>query len=214
MGNNIKSLFNLSSISDSNSNQTNNNPQNNSVKINEKKEKSIPYSYTPNSSEEEENDEEKDNIKPESKLKCIKIIKGHYKWCNCLIILKSNNLCSCSGDKSINIYSNDNNFNVILKLSSCHDDFILFLLEIYDNIIASSSSDGTIKFWKIFLNSNISTKNNYYLIQTIIAHQTDAWKILFIEENNQLLSCGSDALVKVWNLDYIKKIKIASIIIM
>ena len=135
-------------------------------------------------------------------MKCIRVIKGHQKWCNCLIVLKSGNLCSCSGDKSINIYSNDNNFNVILHLPSCHTDFILFLLELYDSIIASSSSDGTIKFWKMILNSNKNAdKNAFYFIETIYAHESDVWKILFIPNNSQLVSCGSDALIKIWDLD-------------
>ena len=108
------------------------------------------------------------------------------KWCKCLIILKSNNLCSCSGDKSITIYSNDNNFNVILTLLSYHNDFILYMHELLNSIIVSSSTDGTIKFWKIFLNLNNKEENNYYLIREIKAHELDVWKILAINERNQL----------------------------
>ena len=159
----------------------------------------IPYSYNPDESDEKDIDNKKGT------LKCIRVIKGHQKWCNCLIVLKLGNLCSCSGDKSINIYSNDNNFNVILHLPSCHTDFILFLLEIYDSIIASSSSDGTIKFWKIILNSDNNTEENYfYFIETIYAHESDVWKILFIPNNSQLVSCGSDSLIKIWDLEITK----------
>ena len=159
----------------------------------------IPYSYNPDESDEKDIDNKKGT------LKCIRVIKGHQKWCNCLIVLKLGNLCSCSGDKSINIYSNDKNFNVILHLPSCHTDFILFLLEIYDSIIASSSSDGTIKFWKIILNSDNNTEENYfYFIETIYAHESDVWKILFIPNNSQLVSCGSDSLIKIWDLEITK----------
>ena len=126
-------------------------------------------------------------------------------------MLKTNNLCSCSGDKSINIYSNDNEFKVILTLLSCHDDFILFMEEIIDSIICSSSSDGTIKFWKIFINQYNQKENNYYLIQTIKAHENDVWKILFVQENNQLISCGSDSLIKIWNLIYLIVLKMKRI---
>ena len=160
---------------------------------------SIPYSYNPDESDEKDIDNKKGT------LKCIRVIKGHQKWCNCLIVLKLGNLCSCSGDKSINIYSNDNNFSVILHLPSCHTDFILFLLEIYDSIIASSSSDGTIKFWKIILNSDNNPEENYfYFIETIYAHESDVWKILFIPNNSQLVSCGSDSLIKIWDLEITK----------
>ena len=197
MGNKNKSNFNLTSSNNSDSNQSNNNKENNPIHTIITKKKKIPYSYIPNSSDEENDSQDK--------LKCIRIIKGHYKWCNCLIILKSNNLCSCSGDKSINIYSNDNNFDIILILSSCHDDFILYMTEIFDSVIASSSSDGTIKFWKIFLISNDLKDNSYYLIQTIKGHESDAWKFLYINDINQLISCGSDALIKIWNLKYIPK---------
>jgi len=118
-------------------------------------------------------------------------------------MLKSGNLCSCSGDRSINIYSNDNNYNVILNIPECHTDFILYMLELNDFIIASSSSDGTIKFWKIFLNNNINNnkgENTFYLIETIYAHESDVWKILFIYTKSQLISCGSDTLIKIWDL--------------
>ena len=200
MGLNISSLFNSTPLFDLNNNHPNNNIENNITENNQINEQSLLYSYFPNISNDEEGE---DN----NKLKCIKTIKGHRKWCNCLILLKSNNLCSCSGDKSINIYSNDNNFNIILTLSSCHEDFILYMAEIYDNVIASSSSDGTIKFWKIFINSNdqnININNNtYYLMQTIIGHENDIWKILFINERNELVSCGSDSLIKIWGLNYI-----------
>ena len=196
MGLSITSLLNSILPVDSKNNHLNNNNENNQIN-----EQSIPYSFIPNNIEDEEGE---DN----NKLKCIRIIRGHSKWCNCLILLKSNNLCSCSGDKSINIYSNDNNFNVILKLSSCHEDFILYMAEVFDQVIASASSDGTIKFWKIFINSNdqnINNNNNhYYLIQTIKGHENDIWKILFIKERNELISCGSDSLIKVWKLNYIK----------
>ena len=208
MGNKIRELLNFSTVNESNQNQPHNISQINSLQNNSNKEMSIPYSYIPNSSDDEDDEELNDENKKYSnknKLKCIRIIKGHRKWCNCLIILKSNNLCSCSGDKSINIYSNDNNFNVIMTLKSCHDDFILYMAEILNSILISSASDGTIKFWKIFLNSNNEKDNYYYLIQTIKAHESDVWKIVYIKERNQLVSCGSDSLIKIWNLNYIPK---------
>ena len=198
MGNKNKSNFNFTSSNNSDSNQSNNNEENKPIYTNITKKKIIPYSYIPNSSDEEDDD-------IQDKLKCIRIIKGHYKWCNCLIILKSKNLCSCSGDKTINIYSDDNNFDVILSLSSCHEDFILYMTELFESVIASSSSDGTIKFWKIFIISNVLKDNSYYLIQTIKGHESDVWKFLYINDINQLISCGSDALIKIWNLKYIPK---------
>jgi WD40 repeat protein len=129
------------------------------------------------------------------------VIKAHEKWCNCLLLLKSGHLCSCSGDKTINIYSKDNNYNIILKIITCHTDFILYILELYDSIIASSSSDGTIKFWKLnYLNINVND-NTYYLIETIYAHESDVWKILFIPQKSQLISCSSDTFIKIWDLN-------------
>ena len=206
MGNFFSFLLNPNNSDNSKSNNFLNNQNNKNIHNKSKKEdtKPIPYSYTPEEIEENNTNNEK------GELKCIRIIKGHKKWCNCLIVLKSGNLCSCSGDKSINIYSNDKFFNVILNLPLCHSDFILFLLELYDSIIASSSSDGTIKFWKINLKSNLEINNNknrneFYLIETIYAHETDVWKILFIPDNSQLISCGSDSLIKIWDLDIFKE---------
>jgi WD40 repeat protein len=208
MGNFFSFLLNPNNSDNSKSNNFLNNQNNKNIQNKSKKEdtKPIPYSYSPEEIEENNINDKK------GELKCIRIIKGHKKWCNCLIVLKSGNLCSCSGDKSINIYSNDNYFNVILNLPLCHSDFILFLLELYDSIIASSSSDGTIKFWKINLKSNLEINNNknqneFYLIETIYAHETDVWKILFIPDNSQLISCGSDSLIKIWDLDIFKEEK-------
>ena len=208
MGNFFSFLLNPNNSDNSKSNNFLNNQNNKNIQNKSKKEdtKPIPYSYMPEEIEENNINDKK------GELKCIRIIKGHKKWCNCLIVLKSGNLCSCSGDKSINIYSNDNYFNVILNLPLCHSDFILFLLELYDSIIASSSSDGTIKFWKINLKSNLEINNNknqneFYLIETIYAHETDVWKILFIPDNSQLISCGSDSLIKIWDLDIFKEEK-------
>ena len=208
MGNFFSFLLNPNNSDNSKSNNFLNNQNNKNIQNKSQKEdtKPIPYSYSPEEIEENNINDKK------GELKCIRIIKGHKKWCNCLIVLKSGNLCSCSGDKSINIYSNDNYFNVILNLPLCHTDFILFLLELYDSIIASSSSDGTIKFWKIILKSNLEINNNknqneFYLIETIYAHETDVWKILFIPDNSQLISCGSDSLIKIWDLDIFKEEK-------
>ena len=204
MGNFFSFLLKNRNSDDSQSNKSLDNSKNKKIQNETSKEfeKPIPYSYTPDINEE------KDVINTKGKLKCIRVIKGHQKWCNCLIVLKSGNLCSCSGDKSINIYSNDKNFNVILNLPSCHTDFLLFLLELFDSIIASSSSDGTIKFWKINLNSNDNIKeNSFYLIETIYAHESDVWKILFIPNNSQLISCGSDSLIKIWDLEIIQGIQ-------
>ena len=200
MGKYFSSLLNQKKSEESQPNESIDNSKEEKNQNDEIKEiEPIPYSYNPDESDEKDIDNKKGT------LKCIRVIKGHQKWCNCLIVLKLGNLCSCSGDKSINIYSNDNNFNVILHLPSCHTDFILFLLEIYDSIIASSSSDGTIKFWKIILNSDNNPEENYfYFIETIYAHESDVWKILFIPNNSQLVSCGSDSLIKIWDLEITK----------
>ena len=166
------------------------------------------YSSSLNKKKIYDNKSDKDTINKKETFKCIRVIKSHKKWCNCIIKLKSGNLCSCSGDKTINIYSNkENNFNIILHISTSHTDFILYILELPNFILASSSSDGTIKFWKIIINNYMNNdllNNSYYLIETIFAHETDVWKILFISNNNnnsELMSCGSDSLIKIWDLN-------------
>ena len=106
MGNFFSFLLNPNNSDNSKSNNFLNNQNNKNIQNKSKKEdtKPIPYSYSPEEIEENNINDKK------GELKCIRIIKGHKKWCNCLIVLKSGNLCSCSGDKSINIYSNDNYF--------------------------------------------------------------------------------------------------------
>ena len=203
MGNFYSSSLSPKNSDDSQSEQKCNNSENKKEKKETKKEedKLIPYSYIPKEIED------KDIINKKETFKCIRVIRSHKKWCNCIIKLKSGNLCSCSGDKTINIYSNkENNFNIILHISTSHTDFILYILELPNFILASSSSDGTIKFWKIIINNYMNNdllNNSYYLIETIFAHETDVWKILFISNNNnsELISCGSDSLIKIWDLN-------------
>ena len=199
MGSFFSTLLNLAKINETQSNKSAYNIENKKFANESLKDtdKFVPYSYTPDQYEDKDINNEKDQ------LKCIRIIKGHQKWCNCLIVLKSGNLCSCSGDKSINIYSNDNEFNVILNIPLCHTDFILYVLEIYESILASSSSDGTIKFWKLNLEKNV-INISFYLIETIYAHESDVWKILFIQKNKKLISCSSDSEIKIWDLDIYK----------
>ena len=113
MGNYFSSLLNLKKPDLPPSTQINNNPNNKTDKIESKNklEKLIPYSYIP-----EETEDEDINNNKKGTLKCIRVIKSHQKWCNCLIKLKSGSLCSCSGDRTINIYSNDTNFNIYSRL--------------------------------------------------------------------------------------------------
>ena len=89
MGINLSMIFNSDNLFNLNTNQTNNNHQNNLVQSNKKDEKSIPYSYIPDSSEDEQDNIPNNNNNSKGKLKCIRVIKGHYKWCNCLVLLKS-----------------------------------------------------------------------------------------------------------------------------
>ena len=41
-------------------------------------------------------------------------------------------------------------------------------------------------------------------MQTIPAHESDVWKIVFISKKNQLISCSSDTFIKIWDLNFNK----------
>ena len=89
MGNYFLSSLNQKKSDDSQPKKSTDNSTDKTIQIDSTKEneKSIPYSYTPDQIDEKDLDNKKGT------LKCIRIIRGHQKWCNCLIVLKSGNLC-------------------------------------------------------------------------------------------------------------------------
>ena len=174
----------------------------------------IPYFPSKNQEKDIIEETKKKNNEEEigkEKIKCICILKEHNKWINCLICLKSKNFASCSGDRSIKIFSGElkDNFKCILKINNCHFDYILFLTELNNENLVSCSTDSTIKIWKINLE-----ELNYELLITLDKHEGDVWKILELKNTLNLVSCSSDKTIKIWKenkekniYDVIKEIK-------
>ena len=129
------------------------------------------------------------------RIKCVTILMEHDKWINCLISLKTNHFASCSGDRSIKIFSGEEkeNFKCILKIANCHFDYILFLCQLYNENIVSCSTDSTIKIWKINF-ENLT----HELLSTLIGHEGDVWKIIELNKSFNLASCSSDKKIKIW----------------
>ena len=74
------------------------------------------------------------------------VIKAHYSFVNCLI-LYNETLLSCSEDGNIKQWDL-NTFQCISSKLKAHNNYIITLLELNDDVIISSSDEGLIKIWK------------------------------------------------------------------
>uniref|UniRef100_A0A8C5C9S9 Transducin beta like 3 n=1 Tax=Gadus morhua TaxID=8049 RepID=A0A8C5C9S9_GADMO len=60
-----------------------------------------------------------------------------------------------------------------------------------DQVLASSSADGTAKLWSL---------QDYSCLKTFEGHDASVLKIVFVSRGTQLLTSGSDGLVKLWTI--------------
>ena len=165
----------------------------------------IPYFSSKTQEKNTQIEKKKKDIEEEigkEKLKCICILNEHNKWINCLINIKPNHFASCSGDRSIKIFSGDqkDNFKCLLKIDNCHYDYILFITQLNNNNLVSCSTDSTIKIWEI----NIE-KLNYKLLIILNKHEGDVWKVFELNKTLNLVSCSSDKTIKIWKENKEKK---------
>eukprot|EP00058_Branchiostoma_floridae_P020644 XP_002606134.1 hypothetical protein BRAFLDRAFT_88045 [Branchiostoma floridae] len=60
-----------------------------------------------------------------------------------------------------------------------------------DQVVASSSADGTIKIWSL---------TDFTCLKTFEGHDCSVMKVIFLSRGAQLLSSGSDGLIKLWTI--------------
>ena len=141
----------------------------------------------------------KNHNSEEKQLYCLNQIikKAHDDWISKIIYCLNGNLISCSFDKTIKIWeeNNNNEYNCIKILT--HNNLIVSILLLEDkNILISSGLDGT-KFWNL---------NNYECIihiKEVICRCTHA--LQRIDEDRIIL--GGNQLIQIISLNQKKKIK-------
>ena len=124
----------------------------------------------------------------------IKTIDKHRNWVYSLILLQDGRLASCSGDKSINIYDMNNNYNCDITIKG-HTDRVTYISQLENNKLISCSWDKSLKIWTM-------NKSSYQLDYTIEnAHNEIIWKVIPLT-NNRIASCSNDKTIKIWNGNY------------
>ena len=109
-------------------------------------------------------------------------IKYHNNTVNCLCLLDDGRLVSGSGDNSIIIYNKITyKPDIIIKE---HNNWVISILKLKNNTIASCSFDATIKLFKI-------NNNNYNVLQILNYHKDRVYKIIELKNKN-LVSCSHD----------------------
>lgn len=84
---------------------------------------------------------------PKTSMKCIKTLKGHGDWVNCLIELRDSRLVSGSEDGTIKLWSTTE--NKPLSVYKGHTDAVLGLIQFTNTQLISCSRDKTVKIWNI-----------------------------------------------------------------
>ena len=112
-------------------------------------------------------------------------LTNHTKCVYCICILRDGRLVSGSNDDSIIIYD-EYTYQPDLIIKE-HGDRILCIIQLSSGILASCSSDKTIKLF------NINGKK-YEILQTLNYHNNNVYKIIETK-NKALVSCSADSSV-------------------
>ncbi len=131
----------------------------------------------------------------------FKSINNQTNNINCLLLLNDKkHFASASCDKTIKIYYFfDNKFKEKLTINE-HKHFVLYLTQMKNKNILSSSHDKCIKIIK--LNNEF---NSYEVLFNIFGHKISVCKAFEMEFynkkniNNNLISCSLDKTIKIWN---------------
>ena len=140
----------------------------------------------------------KEKSKKEYSLNQI-IKNAHDDWINKVIYNKNGNLISCSDDKSIKIWEEDNNNNYQCVTILRHDNEINSILLLDDkNMLISSGFDGT-KFW------NLNNYENIIYIKQVICLCNNALKR--IDKERIIIGGNDDGIIKIISINERKIIK-------
>jgi hypothetical protein len=120
---------------------------------------------------------------------CVGTIpNAHDKMISCLLEKENEDLLSGSYDTTIKLWKGD----VILRNIDSHEDTIAALCQIDNIYIASGSFDKNIKIWNI---------NNLECFQSLSGHNDKISCLIKLKNNNSLVSCSYDGIIKIWEND-------------
>ena len=115
-----------------------------------------------------------------------------------------NNFATCSGDKSIKTWIKSENNKYILNksINNIHDNDIHKIIYLEDNSIISCSKDEKIKILNLI--------DNEYKCHLILDNKSPVFSILFLKDENILVSAGTMEM-NIWDLNNIIKPLITNI---
>ena len=124
-------------------------------------------------------------------------LKGHTNWVRTIDLMNVGNnhlLASGSDDKLVKIWDTRSSLSCVMSLNEC-DDFVnsVRFHPNEPNCLAASCKDGSWKLWDL-------RGGKGRLLQHYSAHKGAANEIAFHPSGNYLISCGADALIKIWDL--------------
>ena len=122
-----------------------------------------------------------------SKLK-ITLIEHEYHVFS-LAILKDGRLASCSGDKTIKVFSLEN-FSLEIIIGG-NKDSIVYITVLTNGYLASSSDRPIIKIWEI-------NRKHYQCIKTLRGHYGSITKVIQISRE-RIASCSIDTTIRIWS---------------
>jgi WD40 repeat protein len=117
------------------------------------------------------------------------ISNAHSHIIDCVEIINSNTITTCSRDRRIKLWNMDN--KVCIKTLEGHTDEVLCVKLVSESILASGSADMSIKIWDL---------NSFECIETLLGH-TNSINCLCTTSNDQIISASRDRSIKLWNLN-------------
>ncbi|XP_045464733.1 transducin beta-like protein 3 [Harmonia axyridis] len=123
-------------------------------------------------------------------LNCPKTGIAHQNEINCVAIAPNDKIIgTASQDKTAKLW--DENLNLIGVLRGHRRGVLCLRFAPIDKIVLTSSTDGSIRLW------NLETMS---CCSHIPVHDSSVFKVDFISNGNQILSCGGDGCIKVVNV--------------
>lgn len=135
---------------------------------------------------------EKDYLINISKIHNIKTLTDHCGGVFSVILLKDGRLASCSKDRSIRIFSiqNDYHCDAILKHQATS---ILSISQLENGKLVGCCGDNSIKIWNI--------NDNYSRDFTISKAHSSKINTIISLSSNRMASCSEDGTIKMWSTD-------------
>lgn len=123
---------------------------------------------------------------------CKYTLSGHRGpvWGAKILPGNNNHFITVAADKIIRLWETD---SILKEFKNIHNDVIrdVEILNDEGTLFATCSNDSTIKIFDFTGN----------IIHVLEGHESFVYKIKFNKDTNQLISCGEDRSLRIWNLD-------------